>query len=437
MKRIKIRIITFLVFHVITNCPFINAQCITNNETGFCSGGNGELTNGCTINSGNYYWYSGTGTVNNILINSGTLVVCGNLTIDQSLNWNGNFTIIVKPNASLTFTQSCVNIGYTSTIVNYGSLVFLHDLSMQGTPVQIFIKEDAAMSVKGCLTLNGTSQISNSGALSVQDLRIQTTVAPAICMLTNSNLTLKNLINNTQYSVSAPDGISCITYSGNAYLNNSFSNTSNLILCAQTGATTSGTGNFGSLTILSPCTSCGVALPIEIIYFNATAKDNHRVMLEWATASEKNNDYFTVERSLDGVNWEEAVKAPGAGNSTSILYYSAYDNNPYLEHSYYRLKQTDFDGTFEYFKTISVDFNETEFNNTTIYPNPTDNEFILTGSALEIKKISLFNSLGQDITSKTKIKRHSDSEAVINLSEVSPGLYYVKTATSSNIVYKQ
>jgi hypothetical protein len=96
------------------------------------------------------------------------------------------------------------------------------------------------------------------------------------------------------------------------------------------------------------------ALPIELLSFEATMSGN-RVMLTWTTATEINNDYFTVERTLDGILFEEVIEMPGAGNSFVPLTYVAYDNNPVPGLSYYRLKQTDYDGQFEYSSMVELD----------------------------------------------------------------------------------
>jgi hypothetical protein len=79
------------------------------------------------------------------------------------------------------------------------------------------------------------------------------------------------------------------------------------------------------------------------------------VVLEWATGSEINNDFFTIERSLDVEHAEIIGYLDGAGNSTQTLWYSFVDQNPLPGISYYRLKQTDFDGKFEYFDWVAVD----------------------------------------------------------------------------------
>ncbi len=112
-----------------------------------------------------------------------------------------------------------------------------------------------------------------------------------------------------------------------------------------------------------------VVLPIELLDFTAEPI-NRSVKTEWTTASEKNNNYFTVERSKDGENWEGVAAIPGAGNSSSLKNYSAIDEDPYSGRSFYRLKQTDFDGQWTY-SSIETVFIEPSIN-MEIYPNPSN-----------------------------------------------------------------
>ncbi len=93
-------------------------------------------------------------------------------------------------------------------------------------------------------------------------------------------------------------------------------------------------------------------LPIELLSFNAEY-DGKNVRLYWATSSETNNDFFTVEKSADGIDFIEAGYVEGAGNSNSVIEYSFTDENPFTL-TYYRLKQTDFDGACTYSQIIGV-----------------------------------------------------------------------------------
>jgi len=113
-----------------------------------------------------------------------------------------------------------------------------------------------------------------------------------------------------------------------------------------------GTGNF-ILTVTENGT-CS-ALPIELLFFKGEQKTNY-THLFWSTASEHDNDFFTLERSIDGVNWDIVTYIKGAGNSTNTINYE-YNDFDYIPKkiNYYRLKQTDYDGKFKYADIISID----------------------------------------------------------------------------------
>lgn len=118
-------------------------------------------------------------------------------------------------------------------------------------------------------------------------------------------------------------------------------------------------------------------LPIELLYFNAKLNSDKQVDLEWVTVMEINNDYFTVERSRDGSNFEELKTVDGAGNSNTTLHYSTVDPSPYPGISYYRLKQTDFDGMFTWSQVVAVNIPANIFGTVSVYPNPVRDHFFL------------------------------------------------------------
>lgn len=118
-----------------------------------------------------------------------------------------------------------------------------------------------------------------------------------------------------------------------------------------------GITGFSWLTV-GPDDQTNAPLPIELLYFDALAI-GAQVALNWATATEQNNDFFTVERSADGLIWEEVLVMNGAGTSIHKIDYSAVDSRPLSGLSYYRLKQTDYDGQFSY-STISSVFMNSE-----------------------------------------------------------------------------
>jgi autotransporter-associated beta strand protein len=116
-----------------------------------------------------------------------------------------------------------------------------------------------------------------------------------------------------------------------------------------TGPAASGNVVSGTVTAFSPFALASTdpslnILPITLLSFHAKAEDR-TVLTSWVTASEINNDFFTVERSKDGSTWEKVGTVDGAGNSNTELTYAFVDDDPYSGVSYYRLRQTDFDGT--------------------------------------------------------------------------------------------
>jgi len=109
-------------------------------------------------------------------------------------------------------------------------------------------------------------------------------------------------------------------------------------------------------------------LPIELYSFDLVPRF-YQVDIEWITASESNNNYFSVERSRDGVVWEVVQEMPGAGNSTDFIQYQLSDFHPYPGQSYYRIRQTDFDGqsSVSEKKVVEISRLDTPLN---LFPNP-------------------------------------------------------------------
>lgn len=115
-----------------------------------------------------------------------------------------------------------------------------------------------------------------------------------------------------------------------------------------------------------------VPLPIELTSFTAQQQDDG-VQLEWVTASETNNNFFTIERSSDGKDYEVlSVSASRAenGHSSQPLHYTSSDTNPLEGMNYYRLKQTDFDGSYKYSEPIGVMYKKMADVVFNLFPNP-------------------------------------------------------------------
>lgn len=111
-------------------------------------------------------------------------------------------------------------------------------------------------------------------------------------------------------------------------------------------------------------------LPITLSSFGAQVTSRNSVSLEWSTSTEINNDFFTLEKSTDGESFDFVAKVKGSGNSNTTKTYSLEDRQPYYGRSYYRLKQTDFDGNFTYSHLVKVDIEGQQQAALTVFPNP-------------------------------------------------------------------
>jgi len=131
---------------------------------------------------------------------------------------------------------------------------------------------------------------------------------------------------------------------------------------------------FGPLVVKDP-----TSLPIELVYFKATSSNNY-IDFEWSTASENNNDFFSIEGSIDGVQWDVMSDFNGAGTSLNSIVYNENVDNRSTNYIYFKLKQTDFNGEFTYSDIIRVNYEKvTEFR---MYPNP------LNGQSLKMNVVS-------------------------------------------------
>ena len=176
-------------------------------------------------------------------------------------------------------------------------------------------------------------------------------------------------------------------------------------------------------------------MPVEFLYFNAYYT-GRKVDLVWATASESNNAYFTVEKSKDAITFETVAVINGAGNSTETLVYTATDENPYPGATYYRLKQTDYNGSFK-FSPIQVVRTHAADPVFSVVPNPAANlcEVLYNCTGEESVSLKVIDYSGKIVQEKMLECRDGVNVSKIDLSEQPVGMYVI-VLTSNNEVYK-
>ncbi|GLR19759.1 T9SS type A sorting domain-containing protein [Portibacter lacus] len=162
------------------------------------------------------------------------------------------------------------------------------------------------------------------------------------------------------------------------------------------------------------------ALPVEYISFSGQKMENHNE-INWVTASEINNDFFEVEKSIDQENWALLATVNSQGNYRQDNSYTTIDRNLNHEINYYRLKQTDLNGQFSYSKIILID-NNNQRTVVEIYPNPSSEMISIKG---KLNWFRIYNEMGEDITRKIGIKASSDHIHHLDVAFLPNGIYFI------------
>jgi hypothetical protein len=213
-------------------------------------------------------------------------------------------------------------------------------------------------------------------------------------------------------------------------------------------ATAFGAGTIRSNTVssFSPFTfaSTGVyelnPLPVTLTTFTVKLVQKAAV-IKWTTATEINNRFFTIERSRNGVDFTPLMDVNSQavnGNSTSPLYYNAKDNAPYTGISYYRLKQTDFDGKFNYSGVVAV--NNIAEGTLTVYPNPARDEMNIVmpeGFKSSRAVVEVYDVAGKIVLSKELSSAEGSNETRLDISSLDKGVYLVSVLSEDGRLNKR
>jgi len=172
-------------------------------------------------------------------------------------------------------------------------------------------------------------------------------------------------------------------------------------------------------------------LPIELVSFTATCNQGV-VEVKWSTSTEMNNNYFTVERSLDLEKWDAVAQVNGAGNSNSIKNYGITDHTS-NSLVYYRLKQTDFDSKCKFFVPVSVQscINEVEFVKVVVNPTKDKLELLVSGIEDQQIEVSMTNGIGAKLFYDDFTVIKGENRVAIDVSMFSPGFYFCNVKMSS------
>ena len=379
----------------------INGDFYVGNDFTNNSGSSSLVLNGISTIDGNVTLYN-----NAPIINNGNMTINGTTTIGTNAGITNNDTITTNGtvsnggtidnsgtfNANQEFTNS-----WGGQLTNSGDFIAQDNLTNQGS-----IDNTNTIDVGGDIENDYSSEINNNGSITV-DGSVDNNGE-----ISGSGSTLVGGTMDTS------DGT--ITESGN--------------ICSQDGSSNPVTN--GESNIDPAVSICGqtddTPLPVELIEFN-TSETSEGVELSWTTASEINNDYFTIQRAVDNSDFENIATIEGAGTSNKIINYSYIDTeNISGQNIYYRIKQTDYDGSTSYswIEDISND-KEMVLN---VFPNPVNHgdQFTIQSSEKDIN-ITIYNSSGQQVLKKKINKNEIDIDSY-NLSK-GVNVIYIEDVTNS------
>jgi hypothetical protein len=331
------------------------------------------------------------------MVNGNTLSVAGALTIGSSSS-SANF---------ICANSDAILVSPTGSIIIWGSLEVRNNLVLT-IDGDLIVKGDVILANGATLTINGSVQIDGDfSAGSGSTLTINGT----------GSFGVAGFFNSIGIDITIAAG-------GSLYAGEGFDVSNNSTISGD------GTGSYGG-DCTGPTEFCnGTILPVELIRFKSYF-DSDGVLLSWASASELNSDYYSIERSEDGKTFYEIGKVMGNGTSNTIHEYEYKDKLPIKSNfEYYRLKQVDYDGGYEYSVILVEFFEDALANSYEIYPNPATS-IIKMSSSRPFPNMQMINSKGQTIA----ILSAENSVTSFDISDLPSGIYYLhfSTAQGSNV----
>lgn len=209
------------------------------------------------------------------------------------------------------------------------------------------------------------------------------------------------------------------------------------ITMGDTGTTaTANIVDFGTITGVTVSNKFGTTatfLPVKFVSFTANTVGDE-IVLNWATATEKNNDVFEVERSLDGINFTPIGTQKGSNNSVNIRKYSYVDASKVTSNViYYRVKQVDYDKNNSYSNVAVVKMCNSK-TVIAIFPNPANNTInvVFTSFEKSLTTITLSDNIGSVIKSFDVYPVKGENKYEVDVSEVPKGIYVINLVVAGN-----
>lgn len=360
-----------------------------------------NINTGITMSVNGSFTIGGGGQVNVY----GTLEVSGSAVLNSSLNIFPGGKVIIDGNLTVVSSNN-LTVGTTAVPPSYSDLIVKGNLISQ-TSGDVTIERNGRVAIYGDVTAAGGGtlfRVNNGGQVYVDG---DITFTGGGSQIINNNTT-------------SPYGL---------YVNGTVVNSGG------GSSVTTNRGDKDDLINSNPNFFDWIAnqedspLPVELLFFNALI-DDESVLLTWATASQLNFDYFSVEHSTDGFVWNEISRIKGEGTTQSRDEYNLKNARSLAGNNYYRLKMVDLDGTFEFSKVLVITIDEPM--DISIYPNPVNQSEMI---AIELNflpndgdRIMLYNSFGVELMNFTI----TSTKLSVPLSDLKAGTYIVKYVSANS-----
>ena len=340
-------------------------------------------------------------------------------TFNGTMTTTNDFTVSGGTGVSLTKVLTVGNNlvltgGFSTTFTTTDSVNVAGDLYAQGGGASTLFGDD--LIVTGVLATGNGSSMTVSGSSCFGSMEHGTNFAPTsgggLNLIFNgpSKTTTVNLDNN-----SIVTGGSTLDYTDVTILSGS--------ICGRTDE-----NDFKPGPAQVDLTTCNIVLPITLSYFKVQ-NINGGFIFSWQTLLEENNDFFTLEYSIDGTNYQSLAHIEGAGNSFEKLDYDYVESNLSIRSTvvYFRLKQTDFDGQFDYSTVVPVSADDvTLLNSFYLVPNPVDDKGVLKLLQFDKGKIyegKVYNSMTLNSEINFTVE---NGEATLDFSKLTSGIYFIR-----------
>lgn len=406
-------------------------------EQNCTSGCTGTLTNGSTVNPGQTLCFTGgPSSFGSITLNGGTIVICGDLTINN-LNLNSG-SVFVSSTGNFTINNG-FNMNGNAHFTNYGTLTFSGNINMQNGNNDINNAAGAVFNAQN-ISMTGTGStpghtINNAGTANIQKLSVNSgnnniNLGDASTM----NLTTLASVNNPNAFCVEPGECSNINISGSAQMNQPLTDDSGLRYCNTGTESSPPGGGSGSATV--SCADCSIPLAIDNLFeLNANYISGNTAKISWKFNNNEaliEKEYF-IEKTINGEDFALISSTITENN----FIFETFDQKFIEKIAYYRLVEIDKDGNIEYSQLVSVqkDSQSTQVN---IFPTICSESvnIQLFGSDLKDYELELYNAVGKKVFSNTfpisKIKHYTSD---LNLQ--SSGVYIVKLTAGKNIFTKK